>query len=147
VIHPLSSVVLADDAHVVQGGLSGAAHVFLFVGTVLSVAFILFLLRRRQLRGKYAMVWTIAAFALAVLAVFPGLLAWVSEQLGITYPPALFAVVAIGFLLVVVIQFSWELTRQEDRTRTLAEEIGLLRAELEAERRDGSKPESSTSVD
>jgi hypothetical protein len=125
--------VLADDAsHQVTGGLSAAAHVFLFIGTVLSVGFILFLLRRRQLRGKYAMVWTVAAFALAVLAVFPGLLAWVSEQLGITYPPALFAVVAIGFLLVVVIQFSWELTRQEDRTRTLAEELALLRSELEA---------------
>jgi hypothetical protein len=135
-----------DDAHQVTGGLSGAAHAFLFIGTVVSVAFILFLLRRRQLRGKYAMVWTIAAFALAILAIFPGVLAWVSEQLGITYPPALFAVVAIGFLLVVVIQFSWELTRQEDHTRKLAEEIGLLRSELDDVKRDRQSIDSNTTI-
>src|SRR5512143_2417622 len=125
--------MLADETHQIQGGLSTAAHVFLAIGARCSIAFILFLLRRRQLRGKYAMLWTASALTLGVLAAFPGLLTKISEWLGVSYPPILFAVVAIGFLLVIVIQFSWELTRQEDRTRTLAEELGLLRAELEAE--------------
>lgn len=127
----------------IPGGLSTAAHVFLVLGTLASIAFIMFLLRRRQLRGKYAMVWTAAALGLAVLAIFPGLLTRISELLGVTYPPILFAIVAIGFLLVVVIQFSWELTRQEDRTRTLAEELALLRNELEAEREQAAVDEPS----
>lgn len=128
-------MIFGDESHPIQGGLSFGAHVFLFLGTVASIAFILFLLRRRQLRGKYALLWTAAAISLGLLAVFPGLLTRISEWLGVTYPPILFAVVAIGFLLVIVIQFSWELTRQEDRTRTLAEELALLRSELESERR------------
>jgi hypothetical protein len=115
-------------------GLSGSAHIFLIVGTVLSVLFILVLLRRRHLRGKYAMLWTGLGFCLLVLAIFPGLLATVSEWIGVHYAPALFLVVAVGFLLVVVIHFSWELSRLEDRSRTLAEEVGLLRTELERER-------------
>jgi hypothetical protein len=36
--------------------------------------------------------------------------------------------IAIVFLLIVVMHFSWELSRLEERTRTLAEEIALLRA-------------------
>ncbi len=118
-------------------GLSGSAHVFLIAGTVASVLFILLLLRRRHLRGKYAMLWTGLGAFLLVLAIFPGLLATVSEWIGVHYAPALFLVVAVGFLLVVVIHFSWELSRLEDRTRTLAEEVGLLRTQLEQERARG----------
>ncbi|MCX7620757.1 MAG: DUF2304 domain-containing protein [Acidimicrobiales bacterium] len=114
-------------------GLSGSAHVFLILGTVASVGFILVLLRRRHLRGKYAMLWTGLGLFLLVLAIFPGLLATVSEWIGVHYAPALFLVVAVGFLLVVVIHFSWELSRLEDRSRTLAEEVGLLRTELARE--------------
>lgn len=114
-----------------SGGLSTAAHAFLLAGAIGSTAFILMLLRRRQLRGKYALLWTAMGVGLLVLALFPGLLTAVSERLGIFYPPALFLVVAIGFLLVVVMHFSWELSRMEDRTRTLAEELALLRTELD----------------
>lgn len=125
--------VLADAAAETgpQGGLSTAAHVFLLAGAVGSTLFILRLLRHRQLRGKYALLWTTMGVFLLVLALFPGLLTTVADRLGIYYPPALFLVVAIGFLLVVVIHFSWEMSRMEDRTRTLAEELALLRTELD----------------
>lgn len=121
-------------------GLSVTAHLFLLAGTIASVLFILGLLRRRQLRGKYAMLWTSLGAALIILALVPNLLTWVADTIGVDYPPALFLVVAIGFLLVVVIQFSWELSRMEDRTRTLAEEIALLRAELDLQERDHLTP-------
>jgi hypothetical protein len=38
---------------------------------------------------------------------------------------------AVGFLFVVVVHYSWELSRLENRTRTLAEELALLRAQLD----------------
>ena len=85
------AAVLADETHQIQGGLSTAAHIFLAVGALCSIAFILFLLRRRQLRGKYAMLWTASALTLGVLAAFPGLLTKISEWLGVSYPPILFA--------------------------------------------------------
>lgn len=130
----LAQLVAVEPASEVStgSGLSLAAHLFLLAGTIASVLFILVLLRRRQLRGKYAMLWTGLGVALFLLALVPGVLTWASEGLGINYPPALFLVIAVGFLLVIVIQFSWEMSRQEDRTRTLAEEIALLRAELDA---------------
>jgi len=125
------AVLAQEEVPGAEEGLSLAAHGFLLAGSIASVAFILWLLRHRKLRGKYAMLWTTAAIVLLVLALFPGLLSLVSEWLGVYYAPALFLVVAIGFLLVIVIQFSWELSRMDDRTRTLAEEVGLLHAELD----------------
>ena len=49
---------------------------------------------------------------------------------GLVYAAYLF-IVAIGFLLLVCIYFSYELSRLEERTRVLAEELAILRAERE----------------
>jgi len=55
----------------------------------------------------------------------------VSDLFGISYPPATFMLLALSFLLILVLHFSWELSRLEDRTRSLAEEHALLRQEVE----------------
>jgi len=121
-------VVLAQEPFV-EGDLSGRGHLFIAIVTLVALFFILRLVRRRQLSGKYALLWTVVAIVLGVLAVWPGLLTNVSEFVGVHYPPALFLLVTTGFLFLVVIHFSYELSKLEDRTRTLAEEIALLRAE------------------
>lgn len=126
----MSAALLAQEATTVVGDLSTRGHVFIAVVTVAALVFILRLVRRRQLGGKYAMLWTAVAILLGVLAIWPGLLKSLSEFVGVYYPPALFLLITTGFLFLIVIQFSWELSRNEDRTRTLAEEIALLRAEL-----------------
>lgn len=112
-------------------GLTNEARVLVALLGVGALAFILVLLRRRQLRPKYAIVWTGVGVVLGVLGLFPGLLTRLSDAVGIYYPPALFLLVTVGFLLAVVIQFSWELSRLQERSRILAEELALLRAELE----------------
>lgn len=127
------------DPGLAPGGLTPEARVFVGVVGIGAVVFILVLLRRRQLRGKYALLWTGLAVVLGVLGLFPGLLTRVSEAVGIYYPPALFLLVCVGFLFAVVIQFSWELSRLEDRSRLLAEELAILRADRPAARPDGAE--------
>ena len=55
-----------------------------------------------------------------------------SHFLHIYYAPTTLFLVAIGFLLLVCMYFSYELSRLEERTRVLAEELAILRAEQEA---------------
>jgi hypothetical protein len=115
----------------VLADMSAAAHVLVIVLAAAVIAFIVVLVRSRRLRAKYSVLWFSIGLGLAVLAIFPGLLVWVSDRFGISYPPATFMLLALSFLLVLVLHFSWELSRLEDRTRTLAEEYALLRLELE----------------
>ncbi len=112
--------------------MSAKAHVLVSIVTVLSLLFILRLVRRRQLRAKYALLWLSVGVAFVVLAISPGLLNWAAGKVGIAYQPALLFLVGMVFLLLVVVHLSWELSRLEDRTRILAEELGLLRAEAGA---------------
>lgn len=88
------------------------------------------LVRARKLRAKYSFFWLMVGSGVLVLAAVPGLLNWLSETANVFYPPSLLFACAIMLLLFVSVHFSWELSRLEERTRTLAEEIGLLNEEL-----------------
>ena len=116
--------------------MSTSAHVLVIVLAAAVILFIVRLVRSRQLRAKYSVLWFSIGIALAVLAIFPDLLVELSDLFGIGYPPATFMLLALSFLLILVLHFSWELSRLEDRTRALAEEHALLREQFEA-RQDG----------
>jgi len=107
------------------------AHIVTLLLTVGLLVFVLLLVRSRRLLAKYAMLWSTVGVGLVILAAFPGLLEWSSHRVGIFYPPAAFLLAAVGFLFVLTIHFSWELSRLEARTGTLAEEVALLRERLE----------------
>jgi len=109
--------------------MSTRGHILVVLVTLASIVFIVRLLRRNQLQPKYALLWLSAGMAAAVLAVFPGLLDRVSIWLGISYGPTTFFLIAVTLLFLVVVHFSWELSRLSDRTRVLAEEVALLRME------------------
>jgi Uncharacterized conserved protein (DUF2304) len=84
--------------------------------------------------------WSTVGVGLVILAAFPGLLDWTAGRLGIYYPPAAFLMAAVAFLFVLTIHFSWELSRLEERTRTLAEEVALLRDDLDRRRAADAAP-------
>ncbi len=89
------------------------------------------MLRRHRLREKYALIWFVIALCAAIVALVPALLTWTTELLGLSLPSNLLFFVASVVLLLLTLQHSYELGRLEERTRTLAEEVGLLRLELQ----------------
>lgn len=108
-------------------GLLGASAVLVLVVE---------LLRRRHLRGKYALLYLFLAIVITAFAVLPGLLSAVAHWVGIQTPINLLFFGASVTLLLVTMQLSFESGRLEEKTRTLAEEVGLLRMDLD-ELRDG----------
>lgn len=98
--------------------------------TGLALLLVLFnLLRRRRLREKYAVLWIAVGLVIVPLALFPKLLDAVARALGIASGVSLVMFLGILFLLVVCMHLSWEVNRLEEETRTLAEEVALIRAE------------------
>lgn len=106
-------------------------YVVAVVGAVLVLGFMLELLRRRQLSEKYAALWLIVGVGVLVLLVAPGLLQAASDALGFEVPANLLFLLALTLLLGVSVHLSWELSRLEDETRSLAEELALLRSSVE----------------
>lgn len=118
------------------------------VAVVAAIGLVLFigeLLRRRQLAEKYAALWLVVGVAVLLLLLVPGLLTWVTRVLGFEVAANLLFFVAVTFLIGVAIHLSWELSRLEDESRTLAEEIALLRDRVEElEGHPATKPDDRT---
>ncbi|MET8087712.1 DUF2304 domain-containing protein [Micromonospora sp. NPDC005197] len=98
------------------------------------LATIVELLRRRQLREKYGMLWLGVLVIVIPLSLFPRLLDNVAELLGVQSGVSLVLFLGIVFLLLVCVHLSWEVSALEEETRTLAEDFALLRAEIDADR-------------
>lgn len=99
---------------------------------VLVLVIIISLLLRRQLREKYATLWIIIGLVILILAVFPGLLLWLSDVLGVAVPSNLIFALALVLLIGVALHLSWELSLAEDEVRRVAEDVAIARADLEA---------------
>jgi len=109
--------------------MSTAAHVFILALTLISLLFIVRMVRHNQLPSRYALLWLSIGAVIAFLATFPGVLDRVSSWMGIAYAPGAFFLGAITLLFLIVVHFSWELSRLDARTRLLAEELAILRAD------------------
>ncbi|WP_237563401.1 DUF2304 domain-containing protein [Arthrobacter sp. H-02-3] len=96
------------------------------------VALVIEMLRRKKLREKYAVLWLVVGVATLVLAAFPRLLNIVAEFVGVQIPSNLLFAMSILMLLGVCLHLSWEISVVEDETRTLAEEVAILRTQLES---------------
>lgn len=107
--------------------MSTTAQLFLAVVTLACLAFVVRLVRRKALQSKYSLLWLSIASGMVVLSIFPDTADRASRAVGVDYPPAAYLAVAVTFLFVVIVQYSWELSRLEERTRVLAEEVALIK--------------------
>jgi hypothetical protein len=106
-------------------------HIVALISALVTLSVIVELSRRRHLHEKYAVMWLAVAVVIAVFAIFPGLFNSMAHGVGVKNPPDLLGVLADLFLLTVCVRFSGEIGRLEDRSRVLAEEVALLRKDLD----------------
>lgn len=105
--------------------MSTVTYILGIVAAVLVLVAILELLRRSTLRERHAVWWLLGGILALVVAVFPSFLVWAAELLGIAVPSNLIFFVAIGLLFIVSLQYAAELTRVEDKMRSLAEQTAF----------------------
>ncbi len=101
--------------------------------TTIILLIVLELVRRRRLREEYSLLWLFTGATLILLTVWKAPLNVFAELTGIFRPSALF-IVAAGFFLALLLYYSTVLTRLADQNKRLAQEIALLRQELEQHR-------------
>lgn len=109
----------------------GHVQVFGFICAALALTAMFELIRRQNIKEKYTVLWMLTAVAIAVVAIYPHLLDSMADATGIKSGPNLLLLVGGLVVTVVCVQLSVEVSRLEDRSRALAEEIGLLRLEIQ----------------
>ncbi len=118
-----------------------SGHVVALVGALLIIGFMVELLRRRRLREKFAALWIVLGVVVLVTVAWPSVLERAARVTGVTVPLNLVFFGSLLVLLAVCIQLSAEITTLERGSQTLAEEVALLRHDVEVlERERGAEP-------
>ena len=99
--------------------------------SLLVLGSVVFLLRGKGLREKYAFLWLLVGLACLVLTAIPGMLRGVTTLIGVQVPSNLLFAMGIIFLTGVALHLSWEVSVLEEEARTLSEEAAIGRARLE----------------
>ncbi len=123
--------------------LTQSGYPFALVVAVLLLAALFWLLRTQRLREKYSVLWFAVIVGVVLLTFVPAITGWITGVVGVTTPINLVFILAFLVLLVVCIQLSIEISTLEESSRTVAEEVALLRLELE--RRTGGSSGSGGS--
>ncbi len=106
----------------------------MLVGLVASIGalvFIIELVRQRRLKEEYSLLWLATGIVLLVLSVSRPLLDTLANAVGIFYPPSALFLVALGFVLLILLQFSTVLTRLSRENKEMAQQMAIMRLELE----------------
>src|ERR1039458_7875870 len=100
-------------------------HALVFITTLIVFLFGLWLGRWGALRGRFAILWLLIALLLLVASSvgYPYLFV-IAKFVGVPYPPsALFFLCIAGLTLLIIELFAW-VSKLNERTRVLTQEIG-----------------------
>ena len=96
-----------------------------------ALALVLELVRRRRLREEYSLLWLLTAFVMLIFSAWRDLLHGLAELVGIAYPPNLLFLLAVLFVLLILLYFSTVITRLTQENKEMAQQLALLRYEVE----------------
>lgn len=111
------------------------------VASIIIIVTLFEMLRRHRLREKYALIWFVIAIGSLLVALVPSALSGLADALGVVLPVNLLFFLGSLVLLAMSLQHSYELGRLEERTRTLAEEVALLRLQVESAQQEEQRDE------
>ncbi len=106
-------------------------QILAIVASVILIAFIISLIRRRRLREEYSIMWLAGSAALIIFAVWRGLLDIIAGLVGVFYAPAILLLVIIFFGSLIFLHLTVVISRQTDENKVMAQELALLKEKLE----------------
>ncbi len=98
------------------------------VGSVALLVLIFELVRRRELKEEYTVLWVLTGVVLLVLAAWEGLLRVVAEAIGASSEASMLYFFGLIFVMFLLLHFSVRVSRLERRVVSMMQEIALLGA-------------------
>ncbi len=100
------------------------------VGSATVLLLVVELIRRGRLKERYSLLWLFAGGVLLVLSSSRNILEYISNRVGIYYPPSFLFLLAFLFLLLITLHFSVTISGLSEKNKRLAQELALLRQEM-----------------
>ena len=103
------------------------------------------LIRKRKLKEEYAILWIVISVVFLAIAIFRGLIDWISHIFGIHYQPAALFIILIFCLYLLMLHFSIVTSDLRMKINTLLTKITLLEEETSRLKQGKNQTESDQS--
>jgi hypothetical protein len=109
--------------------MSTNTKVLAILSSVAIFVVVIELVRRRKLKEEYSLLWIGVSIVLLVLALWYGLLLWITRTVGAVLPSSTLFFFGLAFALLLLLHFSVRISALERRVTLLVQELGLLAVE------------------
>lgn len=93
------------------------------------------LVRKNKLQERYSLLWIFMSIILLILSSTPKIINFLADWLDIKNPPSFLFLFGLVYLLIYNLHLTTVVSKQAEKLTRLAQEIALLKEELENERK------------
>ncbi len=105
----------------------------IIVGVLLVISLLVIgnMVRKRRLELKYALVWFLVGSVVLVFDIFPQLLNWLSNLMGVGIPVNTLFFLGFVFSLLIIFSLTISVSRLSGKLKWMAQEIALLEEKID----------------
>lgn len=93
--------------------------------------YITYLVRNKRIKEEYSLLWLFFSLVFMFFSFWREGLEYFAKLVGIAYPPAALFIILLLAIFLILINFSRIISRLTDRNIALAQEVGILKTEME----------------
>jgi hypothetical protein len=123
-----------NDAVSSVGSTIQTTQVIAIVVSISLFLFILFLVRKKKIKEEYSLLWLSSSIVFIFFSIWRDGLEYFAKLIGIAYPPAALFLILLLAVFLILIEFSINISKLTEQNKILAQELALLRSELEGEK-------------
>jgi hypothetical protein len=93
--------------------------------------YILYLVRKKKIKEEYSLLWLSSSLVFIIFSIWRHGLEYFAQMMGIAYPPAALFLILMLAIFLILIEFSINISKLAENNKILAQELALLRNELD----------------
>jgi len=130
-----------------KGGRLSRIQIFALAISLLAALVVFQLIRKKQLKEQYSLLWFLTVAIILIMALWESLLVRISDAIGIQVASNALFLLALLFLFGMVLHFSMIISRLTDQCKILAQRLALMDRDLRSERESKEQPAATDTHD
>lgn len=106
-------------------------QVIIAVFILIALTIIVNMIRKKSLELRYALAWLIVGGGVLILDIFPGIIAWLANVMGVFTPVNMLFFLGFCFSLGIIFVLTVAVSRMSIRLKDLAQELALYEKKME----------------
>ena len=116
-----------------------SVNIFFVVVAIISIIYILYEIRKEKLSVSDSMFWLLGCLVIAILSIFPNIIIYISNFVGIEYAPSLLFLLAIIALIGLNFKQVKRIRKLEEKITDLEQNLAIIKADEDEIKKENIK--------